>query len=37
MLVAVTDRASGLSAGPDFYASTQVAFPLGVVIEPLPG
>jgi ATP-dependent Clp protease adaptor protein ClpS len=25
------------SAGPDFYASKKVAFPLGVVIEPLPG
>ena len=25
------------SAGPDFHASTKVAFPLGVVIEPLPG
>lgn len=25
------------SAGPDFYASKKVEFPLGVVIEPLPG
>lgn len=25
------------SAGPDFYASNKVEFPLGVVIEPLPG
>lgn len=25
------------SAGPDFYASKKVQFPLGVVIEPLPG
>ena len=25
------------SAGPDFYASQKVDFPLGVVIEPLPG
>jgi ATP-dependent Clp protease adapter protein ClpS len=25
------------SAGPDFHASTKVEFPLGVVIEPLPG
>jgi ATP-dependent Clp protease adaptor protein ClpS len=25
------------SAGPDFVASTKVEFPLGVVIEPLPG
>jgi ATP-dependent Clp protease adaptor protein ClpS len=25
------------SAGPDFHASTKVAFPLGVMIEPLPG
>ena len=25
------------SAGPDFYASQKVQFPLGVVIEPLPG
>jgi ATP-dependent Clp protease adaptor protein ClpS len=25
------------SAGPDIYASTEVTFPLGVTIEPLPG
>jgi ATP-dependent Clp protease adaptor protein ClpS len=25
------------SAGPDFYASRKVDFPLGVTIEPLPG
>jgi len=25
------------SAGPDFYASKKVEFPLGVIIEPLPG
>ena len=25
------------SAGPDFYASHKVDFPLGVTIEPLPG
>ena len=25
------------SAGPDFYASQKVDFPLGVTIEPLPG
>ena len=25
------------SAGPDLYASKKVEFPLGVVIEPLPG
>lgn len=25
------------SAGPDLYASNKVEFPLGVVIEPLPG
>jgi ATP-dependent Clp protease adaptor protein ClpS len=25
------------SAGPDIYASRKVDFPLGVVIEPLPG
>lgn len=25
------------SAGPDYYARTNVRFPLGVVIEPLPG
>jgi ATP-dependent Clp protease adaptor protein ClpS len=25
------------SAGPDFYASKKVEFPLGVLLEPLPG
>jgi hypothetical protein len=25
------------SAGPDFYARKKVEFPLGVLIEPLPG
>jgi ATP-dependent Clp protease adaptor protein ClpS len=25
------------SAGPDIYASQKVEFPLGVVVEPLPG
>ena len=25
------------SAGPDFYAAKKVDFPLGVIVEPLPG
>jgi ATP-dependent Clp protease adaptor protein ClpS len=25
------------SAGPDFYATKKVDFPLGVIVEPLPG
>ena len=25
------------SAGPDFYAEKKIEFPLGVIIEPLPG
>jgi ATP-dependent Clp protease adaptor protein ClpS len=25
------------SAGPDFYAAQKIDFPLGVIIEPLPG
>jgi hypothetical protein len=25
------------STGPDFYAAKKVEFPLGVLIEPLPG
>jgi ATP-dependent Clp protease adaptor protein ClpS len=35
--VAELKRDQVRGAGPDFYATTKVEFPLGVVIEPLPG
>ena len=35
--VAELKRDQITSAGPDFYASQTVKWPLGVVIEPLPG
>lgn len=34
--VAELKRDQIVGAGPDFYASTKVEFPLGVVLEPLP-
>ena len=35
--VAELKRDQVRSAGPDFYATAKVDFPLGVTIEPLPG
>ena len=35
--VAELKRDQILGAGPDFYAEKKVDFPLGVVIEPMPG
>ena len=36
-VVAELKRDQIRGAGPDFYATTKVEFPLGVAIEPLPG
>ena len=35
--VAELERDQIRSAGPDFYAGKKMDFPLGVIVEPLPG